>query len=299
MLNDSKIKNVIRLGFACNVNCKFCNFIPATETFYSDFSLSEIKRQIDKLANNNIRYVSLSGGEPLLRSDIEDIIAYAKEKGISDIDLQSNAILLDEDKIMRLQQAGLKIAFISFHTHLLLLFEKLLDKKGIFNIIVRNIKLLLKHKIEVVLNPVVNQLTFKYLAGYGQFVIREFPGIKSISLSVIQPHGRALNYKKLIPNYDQLSPYLERFLQYMHKSSNFYIINPYCGVPMCIGGWSNYLKNNVEYIENKDCYKQDANKIYLTNCNGCKFKMLCNGVWKNYVDIFGKEKTNFMLKPIK
>lgn len=299
MANDSKIKNLIRLGFACNANCLFCNFISENEPDYHDFSLGEIKRQLDALAEKNVGYVSLSGGEPLLRNDLEEIISYAKAKGFEDIDLQTNGILMTEQRILSLEAAGLNKVFVSFHTHLPILYEKLIGEKDVFQLIVRNIKSLLKTNIEVVLNPVINQLTFKYLLDYGKFIAQNFPDIRSISLSVIQPHGRALKFVKLIPDYRQLSPYIEIFLEWMNDNTKIHVINPYCGLPFCIGSWYKHLENNVEYIENKDSYREDSNKIYLTSCADCDFEKSCNGVWREYVEIWGREETNQMLKPIK
>jgi MoaA/NifB/PqqE/SkfB family radical SAM enzyme len=296
MPGDSKIKNLIRLGFSCNVQCKFCNFIEEMEREYDDFSFSAIKKQIDNLAG--IDYISFSGGEPLVRDDLLKIIEYASQKGIANIDIQTNAILLDEKKIINLKKAGLNIAFVSFHIHLPLLYEKLLNQKNIFDLVYRNINLLLKHNIKVILNPVINSLTYKYLPGFASYIINNFPNIESISLSVIQPHGRALQYKKLLPNYLFISPYIKKFVSYIKDNSQIRVINPYCGLPMCIADWYLDLAKNVEYIENKENYKADKNKIYLSICKQCKYKNLCNGVWREYVDIFGEKEILKWLKPV-
>lgn len=298
MLNNSKIKDLIRLGFDCNVKCKFCNFIKENEPQYNDFSFDNIKKQIDELAAKNIAYLSFSGGEPLLRTDLEEIISYAIQKGVKDIDIQTNAILLDNKRIINLKKAGLNIAFVSFHTHIPLLYEKLLGQKNIFDKIVNNIRLFIANDIEVILNPVINQLTYKYLASFAEYIITELKGIKSISLSVIQPHGSALKNYRLIPDYSEIDPYIKKFIQQIISQTEINIINPYCGLPMCIGDWYEYPDKNVEYIENFYVYKKNNNKIYLNKCKQCQFYKLCNGVWNNYVNIFGSTRTNTMLKTI-
>jgi len=102
---------------ACNLYCPFCattykNWGPYKKGFL-DFSL--FKRVIDEGVDNGLYSTKLSfRGEPLLHPYIAEMVAYAKKKGIIDIYFNTNATVLDENKINQLIDAGLDRISISF-----------------------------------------------------------------------------------------------------------------------------------------------------------------------------------------
>lgn len=81
----------------CNLNCKFCtmNSGPNVNT-ENDCTLQEIQKNlIPKLKRLNPRKVIITGGEPLIRKDANEIIkCFSEAFGKSKIILQSNGLLL-------------------------------------------------------------------------------------------------------------------------------------------------------------------------------------------------------------
>lgn len=81
----------------CNLNCEFCtmNSGPNVST-KNDFTLQEIQENlIPKLKKLNPRKVIITGGEPLVRKDANEIIKnFSKAFGKEKIILQSNGLLL-------------------------------------------------------------------------------------------------------------------------------------------------------------------------------------------------------------
>ncbi len=63
----------------CNLKCRYCQIPPRIE---KELSTQEIFRIIDELQLLGTRRISIGGGEPLLRSDIREIIEHCKEKGL-------------------------------------------------------------------------------------------------------------------------------------------------------------------------------------------------------------------------
>src|SRR5271165_1981362 len=63
----------------CNLACEYCNE-------YDDFSkpvpLEEMKTRVDHLARLRTAIVTLSGGEPLLHPELDDIIAHIRRRGM-------------------------------------------------------------------------------------------------------------------------------------------------------------------------------------------------------------------------
>jgi len=81
----------------CNLRCPHCyaNYDNRFGDPPPDFTTEEIERYIDDLYRLGMRWLTLLGGEPLLRRDIGRIIRHAKRKGIL-VDLVTNGYLLPE-----------------------------------------------------------------------------------------------------------------------------------------------------------------------------------------------------------
>jgi MoaA/NifB/PqqE/SkfB family radical SAM enzyme len=93
----------------CNLACKYCNE-------FDDFSKpvpSELMfRRVDKLAELGTAVITISGGEPLLHPQLDDIIARIRHHGII-AGLITNGYLLTAERIQRLNEAGLEWLQIS------------------------------------------------------------------------------------------------------------------------------------------------------------------------------------------
>ena len=65
----------------CNIRCKYCygEFYDSKE---KDFKKEEIFALIDELSAMGTRYISINGGEALLRNDIEEIVDKIREKNL-------------------------------------------------------------------------------------------------------------------------------------------------------------------------------------------------------------------------
>jgi len=104
----------------CNFRCTYC--MPK-EVFGRDFAFlerdelltfEEIARLAKHFAAIGVRKVRLTGGEPLLRRDLERLVAQlAGIGGIDDIALTTNGSLLTRDKAISLKSAGLRRVTIS------------------------------------------------------------------------------------------------------------------------------------------------------------------------------------------
>lgn len=64
--------------FRCNLRCGYCG---ASEAPRRECTTDEIKQGLDDLYRLGCRWITFGGGEPLLRRDLGELIAYAKAKG--------------------------------------------------------------------------------------------------------------------------------------------------------------------------------------------------------------------------
>ncbi len=95
---------------ACNLRCKHC-YEDAGDKDY-EVSTKEAKKIIDILADLGVVILAFSGGEPLVRKDIVELIRYASKKGLY-VAMATNGTLLTNKKAKELKEAGLGFVQIS------------------------------------------------------------------------------------------------------------------------------------------------------------------------------------------
>ncbi len=129
----------------CNLRCKHC-YAAAGKIGNNEFTLDEVKKIVDELDKLGTILIALAGGEPLMRKDIYEIIAYIKSKGM-EVFLNTNGTLITEEKLIKLIEAGL--------THIEISVDGLKDQhelirgKGTFDKVLKLIELCKKYKIKV------------------------------------------------------------------------------------------------------------------------------------------------------
>lgn len=93
----------------CNLACAYCNEFDHSS---QPVPLPEMLARIDQLAALGVSIVTISGGEPLLHPQLEDIIRHIRSRGAI-ATLISNAYLLSPGRIRALNEAGLDYLQIS------------------------------------------------------------------------------------------------------------------------------------------------------------------------------------------
>lgn len=93
----------------CNLSCTYCNEF---DDFSKPVPLEEMFRRIDRLGSFGTSVVTISGGEPLLHPDLDEIIRRIRHNGMI-AGIITNGYLLTADRINRFNRAGLEFLQIS------------------------------------------------------------------------------------------------------------------------------------------------------------------------------------------
>ena len=138
---------------ACNLRCKHCYYdasIPLKDELSTEQAFALIDDIVDTFGDN-VR-VTLGGGEPLMRKDLFEIIAYGKERGLSLV-LASNGTLLTEDVAARLKNAGIEEIIIAIdgtqQTH------DSIRGNGVFKKTVKGVHACKEVGLDVVIDPCI------------------------------------------------------------------------------------------------------------------------------------------------
>jgi cyclic pyranopterin phosphate synthase len=98
----------------CNINCFYCHHDGIIAQKY-EMTPSEIERMARIARKLGIGKIRLSGGEPLIREDIIDIIRKISALGFKDVSLTTNGTLLEKYS-EKLKDSGLNRVNVSFDT---------------------------------------------------------------------------------------------------------------------------------------------------------------------------------------
>jgi MoaA/NifB/PqqE/SkfB family radical SAM enzyme len=93
----------------CNLACGYCNEYDKTS---DPVPLDVMKRRLDKLADLGTSIITISGGEPLMHPDLDELIRHIRTRSMIS-GLISNGYYFTPERIERLNRAGLQYLQIS------------------------------------------------------------------------------------------------------------------------------------------------------------------------------------------
>jgi putative heme d1 biosynthesis radical SAM protein NirJ2 len=96
----------------CNLDCSHCYRDARNRPDADELSTEEGLQLIAEIARVGFRVLILSGGEPLMRRDVYELIAAAREQGLRPV-FGTNGTLIEPADALRLKDAGLARAGIS------------------------------------------------------------------------------------------------------------------------------------------------------------------------------------------
>ena len=197
MLNKKPILRTLflELTLRCNARCEHCGSSCGDEIRKDEITADEIKIVLKSLADNpkyNPRNIMLAvtGGEPLLKKEIWDIMKYAHELGFP-WGMTSNGFLINKDVVDKMVETGMYSISISLDglekTHES--FRKV--KPGEYKKLINGVKLMLKTpEIKVVqITTCVNKKNIDELEE--MFTLLGNLGIKEWRIVEVDPIGRA------------------------------------------------------------------------------------------------------------
>ena len=137
----------VSLTDRCQCGCGHC--FAATQRPLAErdeLSTVEVKSLIDDLFELRVTEICFSGGEPLLRHDIEEIVSHAHRKGLV-VRLITNGIRLNEQMVVKLKSAGINWCSLSLDSSKAQVHDGFRRYSGCYDKVIEGLKLLVKNKV--------------------------------------------------------------------------------------------------------------------------------------------------------
>src|SRR5580658_6475009 len=99
--------------YRCNERCVHCYL---DHNDHGEMTTAEIKDLLDQLADAGVFFLTISGGEILVRNDFFEILEYAREKSFC-VKLKTNAILIGKTEADRIRSLDVESVQISIYSH--------------------------------------------------------------------------------------------------------------------------------------------------------------------------------------
>jgi radical SAM protein with 4Fe4S-binding SPASM domain len=193
---------------ACNLHCIGCYSENAFRSKPQDLSLDAMKHILDQLGSYSLKNLIISGGEPFLRNDLDEIVKYAKEKaGVENIIIITNGTVIRENILYKLKPYiySISVSVDGFDEK----HPTYLRDPGIFNRVLQSVKLIKSVGISVSILPTLHQKNIYFIQEYLKMA-REL-GV-GISFSILTCNFDNLNEcKDFIPGEDELV-YLGKYM---------------------------------------------------------------------------------------
>ncbi|HLN44794.1 MAG TPA: radical SAM protein [Candidatus Sulfotelmatobacter sp.] len=180
----------------CNLKCSHCYINAAKDELQNELTTKEGKLLIDQIAKVSRPLLILSGGEPMLRSDIYDLIRYGTSQGLR-MGLGSNGSLIDETAAKSLRDAGVKTVSISLDSSIPEKHDEFRGIKGSWLKATNAITALKQNNILVQVNTTV---TLQNHAEIDEIMSEaEQLGVENFHLFFLVPTGRGAKLTDISP----------------------------------------------------------------------------------------------------
>jgi radical SAM protein with 4Fe4S-binding SPASM domain len=180
----------------CNMKCSHC-YINATDgKLQNELTTQEGKKLIDQISEVSHPLMILSGGEPLMRSDIFELIEYGSSKGLK-MGLGSNGSLIDNEVARRLKDAGIATVSISIDSHIPKQHDEFRGVEGAWEKAVNACKALRKNNVLVQVNTTLTHENFDQIDDI--MTLAEEIGVENFHLFFLVPTGRATKLTDISP----------------------------------------------------------------------------------------------------
>ena len=239
---DPPLWLLAEVTYRCPLHCVFCYNPVDYAKQHKELTTDEWLSVLNQGREMGAAQLGLSGGEPLLRDDLEVIVQEGRKLGYY-INLITSGIGLSETRIKDLKEAGVDHIQLSFQDSTREMNDFLSSTKT-FDLKNKVARLIKKYEYPMVLNCVLHKLNIDHIEEI--LSMAESMGAEYVELANTQFYSWAsLNKKQLMPTkmqLDKAESVTQKFRDRLGNKMKIYFVMPdyYSTRPKkCMNGWGN------------------------------------------------------------
>ena len=276
--NEPSFTELVNLNRKCNQRCVFCGAEGLIRPHGPRIVAAAIKRAG--------RHLTISGWEPTLHPRLPEIVAKARARGVKNITLFTNGVLLaDAAYARRLVAAGVTTFHINFPAHQKKLSDLLTGTPGAFERRLAGIRNVLgaPGRKYVSLVFVINSLNYRTLPACAAFAVKNFPGLVHLLFTMPCVMGRVHKNRSLVPELARVRPYLAGAQAALLKGRIKCLVE---NVPLCLMPGFEHASFDARQALLSGRAGAPA-KAHHAACRACSLAALCPGLRDDYFHIHG------------
>jgi radical SAM protein with 4Fe4S-binding SPASM domain len=222
----------IALTYRCNNACRFCYaFSPYRES--NEMATAEVKKVIDIIADDaKAPSLSFTGGEPTLREDLFELIAYGREKGLRVNLITNGRRCSSKEFVQMLVDAGLNSAQVSIEGPDAATHDYIVGVPGAFEQTVEGIKNLRETDIYTHCNSTICRPNLDHLEEMVDFFADEL-NLSYFSMNMVIYTGTAAKLREeLQVTYSEIAETVKRVKRRANKRGIQFVW--YAPTPVCL-----------------------------------------------------------------
>ncbi|EOQ72658.1 pyrroloquinoline quinone biosynthesis protein PqqE [Acinetobacter lactucae] len=232
------------LTYRCPLQCPYCSNPLDYAQHKNELTTQEWFDVFDQARQMGAVQLGFSGGEPLVRQDLEQLVAHAHQQGFY-TNLITSGMGLTEQRIADLKQAGLDHIQVSFQASDPVVNDALAGSKHAFEQKYEMCRLVKKYDYPMVLNFVIHRHNIDQIEQIIELCLEL--NADTVELAICQFYGWAfLNRQGLLPTQEQLTraeritnEYREKLKKQNHPCKLIFVVPDYYEErpKACMNGW--------------------------------------------------------------
>jgi pyrroloquinoline quinone biosynthesis protein E len=232
---------VLELTYRCPLQCSWCNNPLDFDRYRDELTTEEWKTALRDARKLGAVQLGFSGGEPMLRPDLEELVAEASSLGYY-TNLITSGIGLTQERLTKLKEGGLKQVQLSLQACDSELCDSMVGVRDAHKAKIEAARLIKAMGFPMVLNIPVSRFNIDHVPEF--IALAEELGIEYIEFANLQYYNWAmLNRAELLPTRVQLeraeAQVNEARARLGKKLTMYFVIPDYYGdrPKACMNGW--------------------------------------------------------------
>lgn len=297
----------IKLGYSCNNDCIHCVIADHRDLVLArglpeDIPEEEYRREL-KDSRARADSVVFTGGEPTIRKELMDLLAYARDLGY-EIMMQTNGRRLSRMNFARALCGIAPIKFtIALHGHTPQIHDAITRAEGSFYETVQGIRNLIEinGSSDIIGGKIViSKINAPYITDTTRFMLNL--GISSINITFPHACGNARkDFFNVVPRYSEIKHQVNDSIHLCREMGAGVSTE---AIPFCLLPGAEFCSSELQYKyhgyselkqygcdETIDWQKMRPEiKKKGPDCPKCRFDKVCEGPWMEYPSAYGFEE---------